>query len=90
MTLAASSLENQMVPVPPVSILVVLEHISNPEDLIENYLGRFKEIVERNDPENREIGMQALKKVLLDKFVTKFEEIPQGYWDLNDIIKQKN
>ena len=63
---------------------------NNPKDLIENYLNRFREIADRKDPEDKEMGMQALKKVLLDKFVTKFEDIPQSYWDLNDrIIRER-
>lgn len=47
---------------------------------IQNYLDRFHEITDRTDPEKRERGIQAIKTVLLDKFVTKFEDIPESYW----------
>jgi len=53
----------------------------NPEARIQNYLDRFKEIIEREDPNEREHGMRALKTVLYDKFVIKPEEIPEGYWE---------
>lgn len=53
----------------------------NPETRIQNYLDRFKEIVERKDPEKREMGMRALKKTLHDKFVIKPEEIPEAYFE---------
>ena len=50
-----------------------------PEVRIQNYLDRFKEIVERKDPEERHRGMEAIKKVLHEKFVIKPEEIPDSY-----------
>lgn len=53
----------------------------NPAQRIQNYLNRFKEIVERQDPEKRDRGMEALKRILYDKFVIKPEEIPEGYFD---------
>ena len=53
----------------------------NPAERIQNYLNRFKEIVERKNPERRERGMEALKHVLYDKFVVKPEEIPEGYFE---------
>lgn len=57
---------------------------------IQNYLDRFREIIERTDPTEREMGIQALKKVLLDKFVTKFEEIPESWHVLNErIIRER-
>lgn len=55
-------------------------------DRIQNYLDRFKEIIERKDPDKRERGVEALKNILLDKFVTKFEEIPKSFWNLQDNI----
>lgn len=58
------------------------EHIpQDPAERIQNYLNRFKEIVDRKDPEKRERGMNALKQVLYDKFVIKPEEIPEGYFE---------
>ena len=53
----------------------------DPTFQIQNYLNRFKEIIERNDPDKRERGMGALKQILHDKFVIKSEEIPEGYFE---------
>lgn len=53
----------------------------SPDARIQNYLDRFKEVIERKDPKEREMGMQALKKVLHDKFVIKPAEIPDGYFE---------
>jgi len=41
----------------------------NPDLLIQNYLDRFKEITDRDNPEKRQRGIEALKKILHDKFV---------------------
>ena len=56
------------------------------ETSIQNYLDRFKEIIDRKDPDKRERGVQALKKILKDKFVTKYEEIPESWHALNEKI----
>lgn len=48
---------------------------------IQNYLDRFNEILEREDPEKREHGIEALKRLLHSKFVIKPEEIPEGYFE---------
>ncbi len=53
----------------------------NPSEQIQNYLNRFREIIDRKDPEQREQGMEALKKVLYDKFIIKPEEIPESYFE---------
>lgn len=53
----------------------------NPVLRIENYLDRFREIIEREDPAKRERGIEALKRVLHSEFVIKPEEIPEGYWE---------
>jgi len=53
----------------------------NPEAQIQNYLDRFKEIIERKEPAKRERGIEALKQILHDKFVIKPEEIPEAYFD---------
>lgn len=52
-----------------------------PEARIQNYLDRFKEIIERKEPAKRERGIEALKQVLHNKFVIKPEEIPEGYFE---------
>lgn len=55
-------------------------------DQIANYLNRFQEIIDRQDDGEREMGINALKKVLTDKFVTKYEDIPKNWHDLNERI----
>lgn len=59
----------------------------DPEDRIQNYLDRFKEIIERKEPQERGRGIKALKQILYDKFIIKPEEIPESYFDS---IKQKH
>jgi hypothetical protein len=53
----------------------------NPTNHIQNYLDRFNEILDRENPEKRERGIEALKRVLNDKFVIKPEEIPENYFE---------
>lgn len=53
---------------------------SKPEDKINNYLNRFKEISERKDEGEREMGMTALKKVLYKSLVIKEEDVPESYF----------
>jgi len=51
-----------------------------PDAQIQNYLDRFKEIIDRPDEDKREQGMNALKHILYNKFVIKPEEIPESYF----------
>ena len=53
----------------------------DPSEQIQNYLDRFKEIIDRKNPEEREHGMEALKRILHNKFVIKPEEIPESYFE---------
>jgi len=53
----------------------------DPASRIENYLNRFNEIADREDPAERDRGVEALKRVLHDKFVIKPDEIPESYWE---------
>ena len=53
----------------------------DPADRIQNYLDRFNEILDRKDPEKRERGIEALKRILDDKFVITPEEIPEAYFE---------
>lgn len=53
----------------------------NPTEQIQNYLDRFKEILDRKDPEQREMGLRALKKVLHKNFVIHQDQIPESYYD---------
>ena len=52
-----------------------------PEAKIQTYLDRFGEILEREDEEKRERGLEAIKKVLHKQFVIKPEEVPDGYFE---------
>lgn len=61
----------------------------NPSDRIENYLDRFKEIIERKDSEKREHGIQALKRFLHSQFVIKPEEIPESVFLLEQRIARE-
>lgn len=51
-----------------------------PEPLIQNYLNRFKEIIKRDEPQERTRGITALKKVLVNRYVVRVEDIPDSYW----------
>lgn len=53
---------------------------------IENYLNRFHEITDRENPEERERGIGAIKRLLLPKYITKPEDIPESYWKLQEQI----
>lgn len=52
----------------------------NPEERIGNYLNRFKEILDRPDPEKRAMGIEALKRVLHKQLIIKDEHIPLEYF----------
>lgn len=61
------------------------------EASIENYLNHFKEIIERSDPVKKERGINALKKVLSDRYVVKVEDIPESYWQAQmRIMRDRN
>jgi hypothetical protein len=53
----------------------------NPLDRIQNYLNRFHEITDREDPEQRERGMEAIKRLLHGRYVVKPDQIPDSYWE---------
>lgn len=53
----------------------------NPLARIQNYLNRFHEITDREDPEQRKHGMDAIKRLLHRKYVIKPDEIPESYWE---------
>jgi hypothetical protein len=57
-----------------------------PGEKIQNYLDRFNEIIERKDPDKKERGIGALKRILHNKFVLKEDEIPQTYYNLQGEI----
>jgi len=52
----------------------------SPEKQIQNYLDRFSEILNREDTEERQQGIEALKKVLHKNLIIKEENIPLDYF----------
>ncbi|NTU73123.1 hypothetical protein HGB07_03040 [Candidatus Roizmanbacteria bacterium] len=53
----------------------------NPLDRIQNYLNRFHEITDRENPQQRERAMEAVKRLLHSKYIIKPDEITEGYWE---------
>ncbi|MBI2473666.1 hypothetical protein HYV70_03890 [Candidatus Uhrbacteria bacterium] len=60
----------------------------NPEIRIQNYLDRFQELLNRENSEDRERGIKALKKILHKKFVIKPAEIPKSWFEWRRRIGQ--
>ncbi len=48
---------------------------------IQTYFDRFHEITDREDPELRERGIEAIKRLFHKKYVIQPDEIPEGYWE---------
>lgn len=65
------------------------ESIEKPLDKIQNYLDRFKEIIERTDEEEKQHGLRALKKILHDEYIIKPENIPESYFTLQQQIARE-
>ena len=61
----------------------------NSNERVQVYLDRFNEILTRTDPDHREQGLEALKKMLHKKFVLSPEEIPDSYWELQQRIARE-
>ena len=59
----------------------------SPDDRIQNYLDRLKEVLENPDKNKRERGIGFLKHKLHERFVIKPEEIPEAYFES---IKRKH
>lgn len=53
----------------------------DPKERIQNYLDRFTEIIERKEPGKRERGIEAIKRVIDEKYVIKRDEIPESYYE---------
>ncbi len=60
-----------------------------PAARIQNYLERFKEMVERKDPEKRERGLEAIKTILHDTFVIKPENVPESVFLLEQRLARE-
>ena len=65
------------------------ERIHNPEEKIQTYLDRFKEITSRTDPRHQERGVRALKRVLHQIFVMEYKDVPESYFDLQKKIARE-
>jgi len=52
-----------------------------PRDRIQNYLNRFHEILDREDPDKREHGIDAIKRLLYRNYVIKPDNIPESFWE---------
>ncbi len=53
----------------------------DPATRIQNYLDRFKEITDRKNPDERERGVEAIKRLLYRGAIIKPENIPDSYWE---------
>lgn len=54
---------------------------SDPALLIQTYISRFREILDREDPAKRERGLEQLKTILHDQFLIKPEDISESFFD---------
>ena len=52
---------------------------NTPQERIENYLDRFQEIADREDPEKREHGLSAIERLVDRKFIIKPQNISDEY-----------
>jgi len=60
-----------------------------PEVQIQNYLNRFKKIIEREDEDEKKQGLRALKKVLHKKYIIAEDEIPESYFRLQQQVARE-
>lgn len=61
-------------------VRIGIEVPNNAEALIQNYLDRFTNIIESEDPKQKERSIKGLKKILTDRNIVRVEDIPEGYW----------
>ena len=52
---------------------------NKPQERIENYLDRFSEVTDREDPEKREHGIAAIERLVEKKYIIKPEKISDEY-----------
>ena len=68
----------------------VPEKVSHkPAETIQNYLNRFKEILDRKNTKERQKGIEALKRVLYRTHVIKKENIPESTFLLEQRIAEE-
>jgi hypothetical protein len=60
-----------------------------PEERIQNYLDRLQEILDRDDPHDRERGIEAMKRLMHRVAVIKPQDIPESYWNLQRRIARE-
>lgn len=53
----------------------------DPQSQIQNYLNRFHEITDREDPTQREHGLEAFKRLIHRKYIIKPNEVPGAYFE---------
>jgi hypothetical protein len=61
----------------------------NPNVRIQNYLDRFSEIIDREDPAKRERGLEAFKRLMHRKFVIRPNQIPESAFLLEQRIARE-
>lgn len=61
----------------------------NPEERIQNYLNRFKDILDRGGEDQRERNLDRIKYLFHSKYVIKPNEIPESYFDLQRRIARE-
>ena len=52
---------------------------NTPPERIENYLDRFSEIIDREDPEKRERGIAAIERLVEKKYIIRSKNISDDY-----------
>lgn len=63
---------------------------SDPASRIQNYLNRFQEILDREDPAERERGLDAIKRLMYRVAVVKPENIPESVYLLEQRIARED
>jgi len=61
----------------------------DPGSRIQNYLNRFKEILDRKDPSERERGIEVLKRIMYRLHVVKPENVPEAAYLLEQRIARE-
>lgn len=57
---------------------------------IQNYLNHFKEIINRLSEKDKTRGINALKRILINRYVIRVEDIPESYWQVQmRIIRER-
>ena len=57
--------------------------------LIQNYLDRYTGILERDNPEEKDRGIRALKRMLFRESVAKQEDIPDSFFEQQQLLARE-